>query len=172
MVSCSAPRSATASFAGATRGIVPCALAESANWRTGPFPLAGIHVACETEQVTLVRSPGGERSSVGEQCFESAARLWVGNGDRRAERGVVEMPVHPCRAADSSFELLCVARGDRSALAAAREELSHRRHVGARARHLRVATVLRWFAEPAAVERDRQQDDEADEQRRQSDRAV
>src|ERR1022692_5209706 len=126
MVSCSAPRRAAASFTGATPGIVPCALARSSNWRTGPLSFAGVDIAGEAEQLALLGSPRCERPSVGQQGGKPRARLRVGHRRRSAERGIVEVPVHSRRAPDLAFELVGVAGRDRSSLPAPCEELSHR----------------------------------------------
>ena len=102
--------------------------------------------------------PGRKRASMREQRGERRGRLRVaGHGDRGAERRVVEMPVDAGRAADPSFELVGVARRDRSSLTAAREQLPHRGHVCGRARHRGRTAVLRGLAETPAVERDRQE---------------
>src|SRR4029077_17463198 len=91
---------------------------------------------------------------------------------RCTEGCVVEMRVHARGRTDPPFELIGVARSDRSALPAAREELPHRGDVRAGARHGRLAAVTGGFAEPATVHGDRQQHNQTGEQRRQADGAA
>src|SRR5579864_3419124 len=172
MVSWSARRNAAASLWVATGGIVPCALTLSANRLARPPALAGVDVAREPQQLALFRSPRRERTSVAEQRRERTSRLRVGQRYGRAEAGVVKVPIDARRLADRSFELVRVASRDRSALTAARIELSHRGDIRGRAGYRGLATVRHRLAEAAAIQRDCEQHDDADDERRQPDRPI
>src|SRR5580704_15626631 len=172
IVSCNAERSAAASLWVATGGIVPCALTRSSNRHTPPLALAGIDIARQAQQLALLGPARCQHASVRKQRCERRRRVRIGQRDRCAEGSVVEVPVHARRRTDPAFELIGVARGDRSALPAAREELPHRGDVRGGARHHGFAAVTRGFAESATVDRERQEHNKTDEQRSQADRAV